>query len=394
MILNRNQVFEKILSTWRSRNATRWKDESNKLNINNFNNKIDLNKLKDDENDIDFELKGKLDSDINLHDLLNALSFNSDLLLVINNEMRNKLQSVLPSFEQKKSKKKSSMEEIKKIIIPSSKSEEIERICRKINKYTVEKGINDNSMIGLAHDELENSNDFNIEIDENIKLNNGQKQLIEYILLNFKNKKQNLCFMHGGAGVGKSTVIKTIEKIASKNNMEIISTSPTGNAATLLNNGKTFHHAFKAFTEELSAKDIQKMKVNFNENVLLIIIDEVSMFSSQNLVLLDKRLRLLYDENKNFGGNLFFLVEILFKCHVLLVLLCTNQCILVLLRMKLWQKTYFQSLKFFSFMNKYVQVVKFSKNTLNNFEIYQINILLGQDIIFKIINILIQYLVI
>ena len=105
MILNRNQVFEKILSTWRSRNATRWKDESNKLNINNFNNKIDLNKLKDDENDIDFELKGKLDSDINLHDLLNALSFNSDLLLVINNEMRNKLQSVLPSFEQKKVRK-------------------------------------------------------------------------------------------------------------------------------------------------------------------------------------------------------------------------------------------------------------------------------------------------
>ena len=140
------------------------------------------------------------------------------------------------------------MEEIKKIIIPSSKSEEIERICRKINKYTVEKDINDNSMIGLAHDELENSNDFNIEIDENIKLNNGQKQLIEYILLNFKNKKQNLCFMYGGSGAGKSTVIKTIETIASKNNMAIISTSPTGNSATLLNNGQTFHHYFKAFT--------------------------------------------------------------------------------------------------------------------------------------------------
>ena len=83
-------------------------------------------------------------------------------------------------------------------------------------------------------------------------------------------------------------------------------TCPTGSAATMLDEGQTFHHVF--YVKDNDSKSDNAIasilrKANFSDDVDLIIVDEVSMISAEYLVLLDSRLRLLYDSSLPFGGK-------------------------------------------------------------------------------------------
>ena len=62
--------------------------------------------------------------------------------------------------------------------------------------------------------------------------------------------------MHGGAGVGKSHVIKLLRKKLQEIEKNILCTCPTGNGVTLLINGQTFHSAFKTHVEDVGPKII------------------------------------------------------------------------------------------------------------------------------------------
>eukprot|EP00644_Phytophthora_capsici_P015140 jgi/Phyca11/128368/e_gw1.75.10.1 len=74
--------------------------------------------------------------------------------------------------------------------------------------------------------------------------------------------------------------------------------------------GRTFHSAFKTFRKELSSNDLEILRLTFTERVGLIVVDEMSMFPSEFLALLNSRLRAIYRNNLPFGGRSIFLLDV------------------------------------------------------------------------------------
>ena len=109
--------------------------------------------------------------------------------------------------------------------------------------------------------------------------------------------------MHGGSGVGKSTVISYLIQELKSMGKFMLCTCPTGSGAVLLTKGLTFHYAFKANTLAPGEKTITEMKKYLTQDIIIIVVDEVSMLSIENLVLLDERLRTIYNSNLEFRGK-------------------------------------------------------------------------------------------
>jgi hypothetical protein len=87
-------------------------------------------------------------------------------------------------------------------------------------------------------------------------------------------------------------------------------TCPTGVGALHLPQGQTFHSIFKTWTPNLSAGTaIDEMFKLLGRNLLkMVVVDEVSMLSTQFLVLLDTRLRSMYKHDQSFGGIYILLI--------------------------------------------------------------------------------------
>ena len=131
---------------------------------------------------------------------------------------------------------------------------------------------------------------------------------------------------HGGAGAGKSTTIHILtfwtqkilqsgqQQFQRENSLEnpfVVKLAFTGAAATLIN-GATIHSAFglplfvSAF-RALSDKKLADLKDKFS-NLRVVIIDEMSMVTSDMLYMLDARLQQIKGEKeKDFGGVALFL---------------------------------------------------------------------------------------
>jgi hypothetical protein len=79
---------------------------------------------------------------------------------------------------------------------------------------------------------------------------------------------------------------------------------PTRVGASHLQQGQTFHSVFMTWTPSLSAGTaIDEIFKSLGGNQLkMVVVDEVSMLSTQFLVLLDIRLQSMYKHNKTFGG--------------------------------------------------------------------------------------------
>ena len=103
---------------------------------------------------------------------------------------------------------------------------------------------------------------------------------------------QKLVLLHAGGGTGKTFfTCKIFEELARRN--EICScTFPNGVGALLLPQGQTFHSVFKTWTPSLSAGTsiIEIFKSLGGNQLKMVVVDEVSMLSTQFLVLLDTRL--------------------------------------------------------------------------------------------------------
>ena len=137
-------------------------------------------------------------------------------------------------------------------------------------------------------------------------MSDDQKNVLIHIFDNVCKKKQILCMMHGGGGVGKSHVIKILHDKLKNIGKKIICTCPTGNGATLLIRGQTFHSAFKIYPNsktKFSIKTVENMKKYFTDDILIIVVGEVLMLSSEYFALMDKRLRLIYKHSEPFGGK-------------------------------------------------------------------------------------------
>ncbi len=78
-----------------------------------------------------------------------------------------------------------------------------------------------------------------------------------------------------------------------------------------LTQGQFFHSVFKTWTPSLGAGTaIDEIFKSLGGNQLkMVVVDEVSMLSTQFLVLLDTRLRSMYKPDQTFGGISVLLID-------------------------------------------------------------------------------------
>ena len=132
--------------------------------------------------------------------------------------------------------------------------------------------------------------------------------------LTTKYPKQLKLVVQGGAGCGKSHLIntgiqtteRTIRKQADNPDHPcIIPTAPTGTAANLIN-GRTLHGAFNfSFsTEYISySSELKDLRREQLKNLVLIVVDEMSMMKADQLYQLDLRLQEVKQRpDEDFGG--------------------------------------------------------------------------------------------
>ena len=147
-----------------------------------------------------------------------------------------------------------------------------------------------------------------------------QKYVIDMIYQHNRNyiinntMEQLLLFVTGGAGVGKSFIIRTVQEMLIRMEQQnpILLTAPTGIAAYNIG-GITIHSAFSLPVEHhktadyipLRAEKLQTLRYKFR-NIRYIIIDEISMVSCQNFVYIHNRLCEIKDTTHDpsilFGG--------------------------------------------------------------------------------------------
>ena len=76
----------------------------------------------------------------------------------------------------------------------------------------------------------------------------------------------------------------------------------TGSGATLLIDRKTTHLVLQSSSKNTSVKGLAETRKTFSGDIALISVDEMSMLLAEFLVLLDERMRKLYDFDQIFGG--------------------------------------------------------------------------------------------
>lgn len=147
-------------------------------------------------------------------------------------------------------------------------------------------------------------------------LNQEQKDYVMHVVTHLeKHEKQFLHFLTGGAGVGKTRVIKTLYQAlyrlfnaspeSNPDDIKILLCTPTGKASFNIQ-GQTLHSAFRL---PLNQKKINHLSASVANtlstklyNLKVLIIDEISMVGQHTLDLVDQRLRHIKGIDKPFGG--------------------------------------------------------------------------------------------
>ena len=150
-------------------------------------------------------------------------------------------------------------------------------------------------------------------------LNNVQRTVFLHTLHCFKTIKQLPMYFYigGGAGVGKSTVIRVLyEGLVRYFNslpgtkpdaIKVLLTAPTGKAAFNIR-GMTLHSAFALPVAELNGEmpnlssDVCNTLRSKLSCLKVIIIDEISMVSSKIISQVNNRLKAIMDNSLDFGG--------------------------------------------------------------------------------------------
>ena len=159
-------------------------------------------------------------------------------------------------------------------------------------------------------------------------LNTKQKQFFYHVLHWCKTKSEPLyTFLTGGAGVGKSQVLKALYNALLRyystvpgndpDDTHILLMAPTGKAAYGIK-GTTIHSALQIPASQgfhykaLTADKLNSMQVKFH-NLKFIFIDEISMVGHGMFRYIDKRLQQIMGSNKVFGGVSIIAVGDLFQ---------------------------------------------------------------------------------
>lgn len=152
--------------------------------------------------------------------------------------------------------------------------------------------------------------DYNIG---NLLIKNNEKIILNKEQLNIFNEISDSTshyFITGKAGTGKSQLLKYYY---SNSNKKIVKLAPTGIAAININ-GQTLHSFFN-FNTSLKNKrpSISLEKTAIIKNLEVIIIDEISMVSSDLMDKMDILLRSIRSKNTPFGGMQLIMFGDLFQ---------------------------------------------------------------------------------
>ncbi|KAG2192949.1 hypothetical protein INT47_004688 [Mucor saturninus] len=126
-------------------------------------------------------------------------------------------------------------------------------------------------------------------------------------------------FVTGGAGVGKSMLIKALyesinvefdgERDTEINTPIVLLTAPTGKAAFNIN-GQTLHGAFQLPVNQYGSGGVNNLSADVSysmavalKDLKVLIIDEISMVGNIMFSWIDKRLRDIFDGSLPFGGK-------------------------------------------------------------------------------------------
>ena len=160
------------------------------------------------------------------------------------------------------------------------------------------------------------------------KLNKEQREFFTHVLQWVKTKDEPLyAFLSGGAGVGKSHVIRTVYQslhryLCSKqgenpDDIRILMCAPTGKAAYHIH-GITNHAAFKinpnqgfAYTK-LDSSTLNSVRVKYR-NLKVVLMDEVSMVGFMQLNFINLRLQEIKGNRQFFGGVSVIFIGDLFQ---------------------------------------------------------------------------------
>ena len=211
----------------------------------------------------------------------------------------------------------------------------------------------------IANDEVEmlqarcQENEY---MDMLAKLNFKQRQIFTHIIhsLTFKPDEQLCLFITGGAGVGKSLLIRTLYQAllrmlcsnAGQNpeDIRIMMCAYTGLAAYNIN-GSTLHSAFGIEpNKKLTYKPLSDDKRNTFQSkymrLSILIIDEVSMVGNAMLNFLYLRLQEIKGNKTDFGGVHIILVGDLFQLRPVgdCWIFSNNACGYTSLTQNLWKK--------------------------------------------------------
>ena len=148
-------------------------------------------------------------------------------------------------------------------------------------------------------------------------LNERQFQFYTHIMqMAYSNSQQVLCALHGGAGTGKSTVLRAVHqglhRLLNKEPGQTVSSSaillaaPTGKAAFNIH-GKTLHRAFyipanQAMEYHRLTQDVLNTARTKLHNVSWVLIDEFSMVGNKMLKFIHLRLQEIHQNHLPFGG--------------------------------------------------------------------------------------------
>ena len=146
-------------------------------------------------------------------------------------------------------------------------------------------------------------------------LNLRQREFFNHVLYWIKCKEEPLyAFLSGGAGVGKSVLIKALYQSLYRflnlregenpDDIRVLLCAYTGKAAYNINGvtiASAFLKKFKQGSDLLSADELNTFRVKYR-HLKVIIIDEISMVGTNTLTFLDTRLQQLTGTKTSFGG--------------------------------------------------------------------------------------------
>ncbi len=157
-------------------------------------------------------------------------------------------------------------------------------------------------------------------------LNIKQREFVLHVNHWVRTKKEPLrVFLTGGAGVGKSVVIKALyeslhrylirQTVDDLDHIRVLKCAPTGTAAYNIE-GVTVHHAFTILVKQqfqpLSAEQANSL-YNKYKHLSVVIIDEISLVSNVIFKQIDERLQQIKKCEDPFGGVHLILVGDLFQ---------------------------------------------------------------------------------